>query len=82
MQKRLSMRSHQKSERTNRERAKMETFIVIYRYGKRIFREEYQCTDFAMQNVRQEIAESVEPPDHIRIFKNGKEVSRHEFNRS
>ena len=51
---------------------KMKLYIVIYRYGKRIFREPYLCHDII--GIIEEIENQVTPPDYYRVFLDGKEV--------
>lgn len=57
-----------------KERAIMKIYTVIHRYGKRIFREEYEATEEGMRGILEELWNTPEAPTSIRVFLDGKEV--------
>ena len=52
----------------------MNIYTVIHRYGKRIFREEYEATEEGMRGILEELWSTPEAPTSIRVFLNGQEV--------
>lgn len=57
-----------------KDRPIMNIYTVLHRYGKRLFREEYEATATGMKSIMEELQQTIEPPDAITVFLDGKQI--------